>query len=109
MNFTTKRKENTMKNDINITVSGTVNSGKSTIIALIKKALKDSGIEVNHDTIPDYDNEQKFDEIMQNLSKRADVVKGISSVSISERIVYFNDTKDTNKDASEVQRVRVHQ
>lgn len=55
-----------MKREVKITVAGACGSGKSRILYLIKKTLKEKGINVSFNGGFDFKNEEEFDERMEN-------------------------------------------
>lgn len=72
-------------NEIRVTVTGPVKTGKSTILALIKKTLVENGIVVSHDPRPDYEDVEYFDAVMENIDTRIKVISKVSSISLEEK------------------------
>jgi uridine kinase len=52
------------RKEITITIAGEVGSGKSHIAYLLKKFLRNEGLEVNFECKPDFDTEFDFDKKM---------------------------------------------
>lgn len=81
----TKEKELNMKKEIKISVSGVAASGKSRIIYLIKKTLKEHGFEVNHNGKPDFNTGGLFDKQMaKNIDDVINVIKDTRTITIEE-------------------------
>lgn len=74
------------QNEIKIIIVGTTGSGKSTIAHLIKKTLKNIGVNVIHNPLPDYKNEAKFDKDFNQ-----DKINKIMPEIIKTRTVYLNE------------------
>lgn len=58
--------DNRPKNEITIDVSGIENSGKSRVVFLLKKLLKEQKFDVQFDGGRDFDDESHFDEYIEN-------------------------------------------
>lgn len=72
---------------LTVTVSGAVNSGKSSLLYLLKKSIKDVGFEVEFDGGLDFKDEKSFDAKMADkVSKNSDYLKEC-------RVVVFRETQ----------------
>ena len=70
---------------ITITVSGQTASGKSRILFLLKKVLKDSGFTVEFDGSIDFENETQFDEVIgKNLDTVIEALKDSRIITFKE-------------------------
>ncbi len=73
-----------MSKELKITVSGSTNTGKTTVCYLIKKCLAEKGIEVEFDGGVDYD-EDKFDNIVsENLNEKVEAISKNVQVNLKE-------------------------
>ncbi len=61
------------KERLTVTVSGAVNSGKSSLLYLLKEGIKESGFEVKFDGGLDFKDEQEFD---SHMEKKIDTTLG---------------------------------
>lgn len=61
------------KERLTVTISGAVNSGKSSLLYLLKEGIKESGFEVKFDGGLDFSDEQEFD---SNMEKKIDSTLG---------------------------------
>lgn len=61
---------------VKIIVSGTHNTGKTRIIDICMRALKENGFEIDLEPSNDYHNENEFEEIVSN--GREEAIKAIS-------------------------------
>lgn len=74
-----------MPKELKITVSGNVNTGKSTVCYLIKKYFAEKGITVEFDCGLDYDNEKDFDvKISKNLNEKVEALSENVRVILKE-------------------------
>jgi hypothetical protein len=71
--------DNRPKNEITIDVSGIENSGKSRVIFLLKKLLKEQKFNVEFDGGRDFDDESHFDEYIEK--KFDDILENIKSIT----------------------------
>jgi len=71
--------DNRPKNEITIDVSGIENSGKSRVIFLLKKLLKEQKFNVEFDGGRDFDDEFHFDEYIEK--KFDDILENIKSIT----------------------------
>ena len=71
--------DNRPKNEITIDVSGIENSGKSRVIFLLKKLLKERKFNVEFDGGRDFDDESHFDEYIEK--KFDDILENIKSIT----------------------------
>jgi predicted AAA+ superfamily ATPase len=70
---------------ITISVTGMVNTGKSRLILLLKKFLKENNFKVEFDGGIDYENETQFDELVsQNLEQVIEKIKETSVITLEE-------------------------
>jgi hypothetical protein len=72
-------KDNRPKNEITIDVSGIENSGKSRVIFLLKRLLKEQKFNVEFDGGRDFDDESHFDEYIEK--KFDDILENIKSIT----------------------------
>lgn len=78
-------KDNRPKNEITIDVSGIENSGKSRVIFLLKKLLKEQKFDVQFDGGRDFDDESHFDEyIEKRFDDILENIKPITKIVIKE-------------------------
>lgn len=76
---------NNPRNEINITVTGLSNSGKSRMLYIIKKLLSDEGFNITHRLGPDFDNEEQYDNHMSNnIDAISNEFKETKRISIRE-------------------------
>ena len=74
-----------MKNNLKITVSGAVGTGKSRITFLIKEMLKEKGFDVSFDGGIDFDSEFQFDEtIKPHIDDAIDALSKKSKITLEE-------------------------
>lgn len=79
------------KKSIVISVQGETNTGKSTLVYLIKKVLKEHGIEVVFNGGGDFRDEKTFDEIIgKNIDLKANAIKDKTKVIIAEEQIVLN-------------------
>jgi len=80
-----------MKKEIKITISGLTNTGKSSILYIIKDILKDKGFNVNLKSVDFDDDEHSFD---KNISGRVDNIiehiKDNVNITLEEKNVNRN-------------------
>ena len=70
---------------ITISVTGMVNTGKSRLILLLKKFLKENNFKVEFDGGIDYETETQFDELVsQNLEQVIEKIKESSVITFEE-------------------------
>jgi len=81
------------KNEITIDVSGIENSGKSRVIFLLKKLLKEQNFNVQFDGGRDFDDESHFDEYIEK--RFDDILENIKS--ITKIVIKESHTKSKNK------------
>jgi uridine kinase len=73
------------RKQITITVAGETASGKSRVLFLLKKVLKDNGFIVEFDGGIDFENETQFDEVIgKNLDTVIDALKDSRIISLRE-------------------------
>jgi len=84
---------NRPKNEITIDVSGIENSGKSRVIFLLKKLLKEQKFNVQFDGGRDFDDESHFDEYIEK--RFDDILENIKP--ITKIVIKESHTKSKNK------------
>jgi ATPase subunit of ABC transporter with duplicated ATPase domains len=72
------KKVNDMK-EVKITVAGQVNTGKSTILCIIKNDLKEKGFDVQFEGNLDFPSEASFDKHFDPRLKKPEVLEYIAS------------------------------
>lgn len=73
------------KKNLIINVTGEVNSGKSRLILLLKKFLRDNEFEVDFDGGVDYKNEIEFDEyVSKNFNQVIEHIKDTTKITFRE-------------------------
>ncbi len=96
-----------MNKKVKITISGTAGSGKSRIAYLIKEALKNKGLNIEHSFGIDFDDENQFDNTMsrnidsvvENISKnRTIIIEEIAINKMDNKVnVSINSKEEFNK------------
>jgi len=80
--------DNRTKNEITIDVSGIENSGKSRVIFLLKRLLKEQKFNVEFDGGRDFDDESHFDEyIEKRFDDILENIKSITKIVIKESYI----------------------
>ncbi len=75
------------KERLTVTISGAVNSGKSSLLYLLKEGIKESGFEVEFDGGLDFKDEKQFDvKMADKVSKNSDYLKEC-------RVIVFRETQ----------------
>jgi len=73
------------KSEIQITISSQTGKGKSRVLYLLKKLLKEEGFEIEFDGGIDFENEESFDrEMMFDLTTSLHNIKDISKIIFKE-------------------------
>lgn len=73
------------KNNLIISVSGEVNSGKSRLTLLLKKFLRENGFDVDFDGGVDYENETQFDEyVSEHFDQIIEHIKDTTKITLKE-------------------------
>lgn len=74
------------RNQVTITVSGLVGSGKSHLTSLIKDLLIEKGFDVKHEGNVDFESEEDFDKNMrESMDQFIDATKQTKHITIKEQ------------------------